>query len=106
MGLFKLKCRWEKIFKSAGAYTLFEFAIFEHERGARSCVIHFLEIITAPGVEKSQKIAIFNPVVDDLPKLTYQSVSLLSVATSPVYLLMVVETNAHKIWLVIRSTLC
>ena len=82
----------------AGAYTLFENATFAHERGARSCIIHFLEILTAPwGVEKSPKIAIFNPVVGDLPKLTYQSVSLLSVATSPVYLLMMVETDGHQV---------
>ena len=81
----------------AGAYTLFENATFAHERGARSCVIHFLEILTARGVEKSLKIAIFDPIVGDLPKLTYQSVSLLSVAPSPVYLLMMVETNAHKV---------
>ena len=49
MGLFKLKCHWEKILKSSGAYTVFEFAIFKYERGARSCVIYFLKIITAPG---------------------------------------------------------
>lgn len=34
--------------KNVGAYTLFEFAIFKYERGARSCVIRFLEIQTPP----------------------------------------------------------
>ena len=39
----------KKYFQECRAYTLFEFAIFKYERGARSCVIHFLEILTVPG---------------------------------------------------------
>ena len=44
-----LNCRWGNIFRSTGAYTLFENATFKHERGARSLDFYFLEILPPPG---------------------------------------------------------
>ena len=89
----------------AGAYTLFENATFAHERGARSFYEHFLWISTALGSFCCVVLYImpaFLAIYGNLPRdflitfiLTCDSV--LPVTSSPVYLLVVVETDGHQV---------